>query len=44
MEMVHFWVTIVTGYGVSTYAFLGKVGSKNIMKIQTFPMFDHFLI
>ena len=42
MGMVHFWITIICGYGVSSVHFLEKADClEGIMK--TLFMFDHFL-
>ena len=45
MGMVHFWVTIVTGYGVFLpMHFLGEGGlPRRYYENTNFPMFDHFL-
>jgi len=45
MGMVHFWITIVTGYGVFLpMHFLGEGGlPRRYYENTQFPMFDHFL-
>ena len=45
MGMVHFWITIVTGYGVFLpMHFLGEGGlPRRYYENTNFPMFDHFL-
>jgi cytochrome c oxidase subunit 1 len=42
---IHFWITIVTGYGVFLpMHFLGEGGMpRRYYEITNFPMFDHFL-
>lgn len=45
MGMVHFWITIVCGYGVFIpMHFLGEGGMpRRYYEYTNFPMFDHFL-
>lgn len=42
---IHFWITIVTGYGVFLpMHFLGEGGMpRRYYEVTNFPMFDHFL-